>query len=169
MNASAEPGASLLPELAVNVVRLLEQRGETAALAETTAGGLAIAALIAVPGASRVTPGGLVAYANGPKVELLRVKEDLLREHGAVSAECAAAMADGVRDLFGVTWGLAETGIAGPGGGAAGKPPGIIFAAIAGPGGAATDEWRFTGSRRDVMEQAAAGVLRLLLHRLENA
>src|SRR5436190_12699727 len=99
--------STLNPELvAAELVARLKERGQTVAVAESTAGGLVLAALIAVPGASAVTPGGLVAYANTPKIDLLGVSRDLLRAHGAVSAECAIAMAEGARRLFGTDWGL---------------------------------------------------------------
>jgi PncC family amidohydrolase len=145
---------------AARIVSLLAERHETVSLAETTAGGLLTAALIAVPGASSVTPGGIVPYDNRPKVQLLGVSKALLRAHGAVSGECVAAMAEGVRAVFRTTWGLAESGIAGPGAGSAEKPAGTLYAAIAGPSGVSVQRWHFAGDRNEIMDQAARSFLR---------
>jgi PncC family amidohydrolase len=153
---------------AADVVARLKERGQTVAVAESTAGGLVAAALIAVPGASAVTPGGLVAYSNTPKMDLLGVPRDVLRAHGAVSAECAAAMAEGARRAFSTDWGLAETGLAGPGG-TPEKPAGTIFAAVAGPNGTVTRHWRFEGDRLSVMQQTADSLLALLAEQLPAA
>ena len=151
---------------ATTVVARLRERTETVSVAETTAGGLILASLIAVPGASAVTPGGIVPYDNRPKMALLDIPRDLLKAHGAVSHECAAAMAEAVRAKFGTAWGLAETGISGPTGGTDEKPAGTVFAAIAGPGGTETQRWRFAGERAEVMDQVAREMLRWFESRL---
>ena len=93
-----------------------------------------MAALVARPGASAVLRGGVVAYATDLKTELLGVPADLLAERGAVDADVARAMAVGVRDRLGADWGLATTGVAGPGA-QDGTPPGTFHVAVAGPAG----------------------------------
>ena len=148
---------------AEELLSLLKDRGQTLALAESTAGGLATAALIAVPGASAVVAGTVVAYNNRSKVEILGVSRDLIREHGAVSAECAVAMAEAARRVFGTDWALAETGIAGPGGGSPERPAGTGFIAAAGPEGSEVRRLTIEGDRDTVMSSTVGELLRLLV------
>ncbi len=86
-----------------------------------------------MPGASVVLLGAVVSYATEVKISVLGVPEELVAQHGVVSAECAEAMARGVRRLMGSTWGLATTGVAGPGR-QDDRPPGMVFVGVAGPG-----------------------------------
>jgi nicotinamide-nucleotide amidase len=124
--------------LASVVIDRLRQRGETLAVAESCTGGGLGAALAAVPGASDVFLGGVIAYANAVKQDLLGVPADLLASHGAVSDPVARAMAAGVQRLTGATWTIAVTGIAGPAGGSAEKPVGTVYMAVVGPAAPAT-------------------------------
>ncbi|MEE2679817.1 MAG: competence/damage-inducible protein A [Myxococcota bacterium] len=117
--------------LPVVVGRLLRDGGYTLAVAESCTGGLVAESLTEVPGASDYFLGGVVAYANAAKTELLGVPEALLAEHGAVSEPVARAMAEGVRERFGASFGLATTGISGPGGGSEAKPVGLVYLALA--------------------------------------
>ncbi len=133
--------------LASVVLAGLRQRGQTLAVAESCTGGGLGAALAAVPGASDVFLGGVIAYANAVKQQLLGVPAELLREHGAVSDPVARAMAEGVQRLTGSTWALAVSGIAGPGGGSPGKPVGLVHLALAGPRGCSSEGVRFGASR----------------------
>ena len=133
--------------LASVVLERLRRRGETLAVAESCTGGGLGAALAAVPGASDVFLGGVIAYANSLKEGLLGVPPELLAEHGAVSDPVAIAMAEGVRRGTGSDWALSVTGIAGPGGGSAAKPVGLVHLGLAGPGGSGSAAVRFGGSR----------------------
>jgi nicotinamide-nucleotide amidase len=133
--------------LAGVVLERLRQRGETLAVAESCSGGGIGAALTAVPGASDVFLGGVIAYANSVKRDVLGIPASLLDEHGAVSGPVAEAMAGGARRLTGADWAVAVSGIAGPGGGTAEKPVGLVQIAVAGPDGCASEAVRF-GSRR---------------------
>ena len=134
--------------LASVVLELLRRRGESLAVAESCTGGGLGAALAAVPGASDVFRGGVIAYANAVKQELLGVPAALLDSHGAVSDPVALAMAEGARRVTGASWAIAVTGIAGPGGGTAEKPVGLVHIAVAGPDGSRSEAVRFGSSRR---------------------
>ena len=133
--------------LAAVVLERLQQRGETVAVAESCSGGGIGAALAAVPGASQSFVGGVIAYANSVKLQLLGVPEALLREQGAVSDAVVIAMAEGVRRCTGATWSVAVSGIAGPGGGSAEKPVGLVHIAVAGADGVQAEPVRFGAQR----------------------
>ncbi|MFZ9570341.1 MAG: competence/damage-inducible protein A [Vulcanococcus sp.] len=144
--------------LASVVLERLRQRGETLAVAESCTGGGLGAFLAAVPGASDVFLGGVIAYANSVKQGLLEVPLALLETHGAVSDPVAQAMAEGVRRRTGADWALAITGVAGPGGGSAEKPVGLVHLAVAGPHGCSSEAVRFSASRgRDWIQTLSAG------------
>ena len=144
------------------IADLLRQRGETAALAESCTGGLVSKYLTDFAGSSDVFKGGVVSYHNDLKRDLLGVPEAVLSAHGAVSEETAKAMALGVAARTGAEWGLAITGIAGPGGGTEAKPIGLVWIALAGKGEVATRRYEFPGDREWVRERAAVAALRLL-------
>jgi nicotinamide-nucleotide amidase len=117
---------------AKNVVANLREKGESVAVAESvTAGGLG-AAITHAPGASHVFIGGIIAYTNDVKINALGIAPSLISEHGVVSEEVANAMADAIREKFGTTWGIATTGIAGPGA-YEGIAEGTVWVAIRGP------------------------------------
>lgn len=113
------------------VGRLLAERGRTLAVAESCTGGLIAQKLTDVPGSSAYFLGGVVAYGNAAKRDLLGVPAKLLATHGAVSDEVARAMAEGARARFGADLAVATTGIAGPGGGTPEKPTGLVHVALA--------------------------------------
>lgn len=157
--------------LAQVVGRLLQERQETLAVAESCTGGLLGAMITDVPGSSAYFQGGIVAYANAVKEQLLQVPATVLATQGAVSAATAAAMAKGVRERLGTTWGLSMTGIAGPGGATATKPVGLVYIGLAGPAGLVQSwEHRFSPERgRDWIRhlsacQALDHLRRVLLH-----
>jgi nicotinamide-nucleotide amidase len=115
-----------------SVIAALIERGETVSVAESiTAGGLG-RALTSPPGASAVFRGGVIAYSNQVKIDFLGVDPELISRHSVVSEEVAIAMADSIRNKFGTTWGIATTGVAGPGD-FEGTPEGTIWIAISGP------------------------------------
>jgi nicotinamide-nucleotide amidase len=117
------------------VVRQLQERGETVAVAESCTGGGIGATLTEVPGASAVFLGGTIAYSNEVKRHWLQVSPEDLQTQGAVSAPVAEQMALGVRGSFGSHWGVSVTGIAGPGGGTLEKPVGLVYIGLAAPDG----------------------------------
>lgn len=144
------------------VGRLLADRGESVATAESCTGGMIGARLTSVVGASGWYPGGITSYANAVKEQVLGVPAAVLEEHGAVSAECARAMAEGVATGLDATWGLSVTGIAGPGGGTADKPVGLVFVGLAGPDGVTVRELRMTGDRERIRQRSSTIALHLL-------
>ena len=144
--------------LASVVLAALRQRGQTLAVAESCTGGGLGAALAAVPGASDVFLGGVIAYANSVKQQLLGVPAGTLAAHGAVSDPVALAMAEGACRVTGADWGIAVTGVAGPGGGSADKPVGLVHIAIAGPAGSSSAAVRFGATRgRSWIQTLTAG------------
>ena len=154
--------------LAAVVLQQLRDRHQTLAVAESCTGGGLGAALAAVPGASDVFLGGVIAYANAVKQGLLGVPAGMLASHGAVSDPVAQAMAEGARRATGADWALAVTGIAGPGGGSAEKPVGLVHIALAGPDGCQSEGVCFGASRgRSWIQTLTAGEalnrLRLML------
>ena len=118
--------------LSTSIIASLTARGETVAVAESlTAGGLGNA-LTHAPGASLVFMGGIIAYTNEVKTQVLGIPSQLIEEFTVVSEEVANAMADAVREKFGTTWGIATTGIAGPGD-YQGIPEGTVWISVRGP------------------------------------
>ncbi len=133
VNWGESTGSYMAADIAVGVAGALMARGETLAVAESATGGLILSLLTDVPGASAWLRGGLVPYTNEAKREALGVPAETLAAHGAVSAETALAMARAAALLFGATWGLGETGIAGPQTGRRSrKPAGLTYIAVAG-------------------------------------
>lgn len=134
-------------ELEEVIVALMKERRLTLSVAESCTGGMLASRLISVPGASDVFERGLVTYSNRAKVELLGVREEVIRSYGAVSEECAQAMAEGVRLLSSTDWGLSVTGIAGPTGGTPEKPVGLVYIGVAGPDESKVFRYQFVGDR----------------------
>ena len=144
-------------------------RGLTLAISETDSGGLAGYRITNVPGASKVFPGAVTAYGNRVKMGVLGVPADLLRAHGAVSAECVLAMADGVRRVVGADVGVAASGIAGPTGGNAEKPIGTVFVAISRDGERRAERHQFSGDRLEIRAAFAEVLLALAAAVLDGA
>jgi nicotinamide-nucleotide amidase len=152
-------GKARFPEA---ICQLLEAKGLTLALAESCTGGLVSELVTAHAGASNVFRGGAVTYANDAKIALLGVAPELLARFGAVSAEVARAMADGARRAFNADIALALTGIAGPGGGSADKPIGLVHLAVSDVNGLSDRRIVFTGNREQVRRRAAFAGLSLV-------
>lgn len=146
---------------AATLVGLLRQRGETVGCAESLTGGLVCATLVAVPGASHVVRGAIVAYAVDLKASLLGVDDQLLTTCGAVTAATAEAMARGAAKRLGATYGLATTGVAGPDP-SEGKPAGTVHIAVVGPDGVYGRQLQLEGDRHTVRSDSANAVLELL-------
>ena len=154
---------------AIELGRLLSAKGETLSVAETTTGGLITASIIAVPGSSAYYDRGIVAYSKASKIESLGIPEDRLAEHGAVSAETAELLALSVRKIAGTTYGLAETGIAGPIAGRSPKPIGTAHVAFAGPHGVRSVSLQLEGDRQEIQCGIAEQAVSFALACLQNS
>ena len=147
------------------LVDLLRAGGATLATAESLTGGRLAAAVTAVPGASAAYVGGVVAYATRVKQDLLGVPDAVLAGHGVVSAECARAMADGVRTALDATWGLSTTGVAGPDR-QEGHPVGTVFVGVSGPSGSSAVALSLSGDRAEVQDRTVAEAIATLVWKL---
>ena len=141
------------------VAGLFRERAVTLSLAESCSGGLIAKRITDIPGSSAYFSEGIVTYSNAAKSRLLGVSTELLNSYGAVSSECAAAMAQGVRTASGSDLGLAVTGIAGPDGGSGEKPVGTVFISLAAEDGCRTRRFQFSGSRDEIRTLTAWSAL----------
>lgn len=155
-----------MKELDEKIAGLLRVSGLTLAVAESCSGGLLAKRITDIPGSSGYFLLGMVTYANSAKIKVLNVPEETLVLHGAVSADTASAMAEGVRLLAGSDLGLATTGIAGPDGGTPAKPVGTVFIALADAAGCSVSCYCFNGSRHEVREATVVAALQFLENRL---
>jgi nicotinamide-nucleotide amidase len=151
--------------LAQQVGERLRQHGQWLAVAESCTGGLLGAALTDVPGSSAYFRGGIICYADRVKVDLLRVPEPTLRQHGAVSQQTAAAMAEGVRQLLQADIGVSITGVAGPDAEES-KPAGLTFIGMA-IDVSTTHRFQWNGDRWDNRRRSVIAALELLVRALE--
>jgi nicotinamide-nucleotide amidase len=126
--------------------------------AESLTGGRLAVVFTEVPGSSTTFKGGVVTYATEMKVAVLGVPQEVVDTHGVVSAECAEAMAEGVRSLTGATYGVSTTGVAGPAE-QEGKPPGTVFIGLAGPDGVTSVALGLEGERSEITRQSVEGAL----------
>lgn len=159
--------------LAKIVLDELRAREATLAVAESCTGGLLSNAFTDIPGASKIFLGGVVCYANDAKVQMLDVPEDLLLQHGAVSAEGAVALVTGAAERFGVDYALSVTGFAGPGGGTENAPVGTIYLGYSSPVGVWSRKVVYSGDRLTVKARAVNAALdwmrrKLLRYKVED-
>jgi len=155
-------------ELEEVVGRLLGERGLTIATAESCTGGMIADRITHLSGSSAYFERGVVAYSNASKIDLLAVPEELIRAHGAVSSEVAKAMAEGIRSAAGTDIGLSTTGIAGPTGGSAEKPVGLVWISCADSSGTLALKFHFGDVRYRVKERASQAALEIVRRRLLN-
>ena len=155
-------------DLETALIDLLHTSGKKIAVAESCTGGLISKRITDVPGASAVLDGSVVSYANEVKQNLLGVKAETLRQFGAVSEETAAEMAEGVRKLMNADYGISATGIAGPGGGIAEKPVGLVYIACSGAKGTVTRKFNLRRGRDHIRTLTANYVLSLAIEIIRN-
>ncbi len=144
------------------VGKLLRQKRRTLATAESCTGGLLAKLITDVPGSSDYFLNGWICYSNESKIQLLRVAPDILARHGAVSEPVARQLAESARTLSKADYALSVTGIAGPGGGSAEKPVGLVYIALAHPAGGDVQQWNFAGERQTMRQRTAVAALNLL-------
>ena len=150
-------------ELAAAVLEASRRRGWRVATAESCTGGLVVAALTAIPGASDVVDRGFVTYSNKSKMDLLGVPEAILAAHGAVSGETSLTMAQGAVSRAGVDLAVSVTGVAGPGGSSAEKPVGLVYLGVATKSGGHSERRIFPGDRAEIRRAAMVLALEMLL------
>lgn len=147
--------------------KLLKRHGKTLSTAESCTGGLIASLITSVAGSSEYYLGTVVSYANSVKQGVLGVPEEILINHGAVSSECVAAMADGVRKLTGSDFSVATSGIAGPGGGSEEKPVGLVWIGVSSQLGTETFRLVFNSDRKRNIERFASSALHKILQKLQ--
>lgn len=140
----------------------------TLSTAESITGGGMGALIVKIPGASRYYMGGVIAYDNRIKNEILKVPDLVLKSFGAVSPQCAKAMVEGVASLFKTDTAVAVTGIAGPSGGSARKPVGLVYAAFYVCGKIKVKKYLFKGSRSSIILETKATVLEDYIKMIKN-
>ena len=148
--------------LARVVVEKLKEKNMTIAVAESCTGGLMASALVDIEGSSEVFSEGLITYSNEAKINRLGVSVQTLKNHGAVSLECAQEMALGVAKLSGTNIGIGITGVAGPGGGTEEKPVGLVYAAVSVNGKVSVNELKYTGNRQRIRGRAVMATLDMI-------
>ena len=158
-----QASANLAMTTAEELVKRLTEAGMTCATAESCTGGGVGCAITGVAGSSAVFMGGVISYDNAVKRDVLGVPEEVLSTQGAVSSECAAAMAEGARRLLKTDLAVSVTGIAGPGGGSAEKPVGLVWFGLSTNAGTTTEKMVFPGDREAVRSAAIDHALRLVL------
>ena len=149
-------------DLEQRVGELLKAHNLTVATAESCTGGLVASRLTDVPGASAYVKGGVVAYWNEIKRNILHVKAETLEKFGAISRQTALEMATNVREIFGTTIGLSTTGVAGPST-SEGKPVGLVYVAVVGENFSEVKECHLSGSRTEIKFQAADEAFNLVI------
>ena len=153
-----------IPTLEIELRELLRQRPEvTVATAESCTGGSIARRITSVDGSSAYFVGGVVSYSNDVKHRLLGVPLDILENPGAVSEETAKAMAEGAKQALGAEFAVSSTGIAGPGGGTARKPVGLVYIGQSGPSGTIVERHQFSGNRGEVIDASTQRALELLV------
>ena len=148
--------------------RLLAESGKTVSAAESCTGGTISALFTAVPGSSEYYLGSVTSYANSVKTGVLGVDPEIIEKYGAVSSECVAQMAEGVRRLTGSDFSVATSGIAGPGGGSESKPVGLVWIGVSSQKGTETLKMVYKGDRKRNMERFAASALDTLRKKILN-
>jgi nicotinamide-nucleotide amidase len=148
--------------LSLIVGGLLKEKGQTLAVAESCTGGSLGKIITDIPGSSDYFVGGIIAYSNEMKKKLLSVSDDILNKYGAVSEECACAMAEGVVKNLGASVGISITGVAGPAGGADEKPVGLVYIGLASPGKLEAKQFKFGNERDRNRERSAISALDMI-------
>lgn len=146
---------------------LLKAYGKTLSTAESCTGGMISSLITSVPGSSEYFLGSVTSYANGVKENVLGVPAEIIEEHGAVSSDCVAAMAEGVRRITSSDYSVATSGIAGPGGGSEEKPVGTVWIGVSSDNGTETFRLKFNSDRKRNIERFSSSALHILLNKIK--
>lgn len=146
---------------------LLKAYGKTLSTAESCTGGMISSLITSVPGSSEYFLGSVTSYANEVKENVLGVPAEIIAEHGAVSSECVAAMAEGVRRITSSDYSVATSGIAGPGGGSEEKPVGTVWIGVSSDNGTETFRLKFNSDRKRNIERFSSSALHILLNKIK--
>lgn len=155
-------------ELLNKVSKFLREKNLTIAVAESCTGGLIAHSLTNIPGSSDYFDRGIISYSNKSKIDLLGVKENILKKYGAVSEQVAKAMAEGVRTKSNVDIGISTTGIAGPTGGTEEKPIGLVYIGISTSKSTMVKKFHFSGNRLQNKEDTCNAALGTILEYIRN-
>jgi nicotinamide-nucleotide amidase len=151
----------------VQMISLIRKKKAKLALAESCTGGLLSSMITEISGVSDIYMGAIVSYSNKAKMRLLNVSDETLEKYGAVSEQTARDMAAGACVAFMAEYSVAITGVAGPTGGTADKPVGLVWLAVAGPGFVKAERKNFSGDRQSIQRQSAEAATLLLLNALQ--
>jgi nicotinamide-nucleotide amidase len=146
---------------------LLKAYGKTLSTAESCTGGMISSLITSVAGSSLYFLGSVISYANEVKENVLGVPAEIIAEHGAVSSECVAAMAEGVRRITSSDYSVATSGIAGPGGGSEEKPVGTVWIGVSSDNGTETFRLKFNSDRKRNIERFSSSALHILLNKIK--
>ena len=146
---------------------LLKAYGKTLSTAESCTGGMISSLITSVAGSSEYFLGSVTSYANEVKENVLGVPAEIIAEHGAVSSECVAAMAEGVRRITSSDYSVATSGIAGPGGGSEEKPVGTVWIGVSSDNGTETFRLKFNSDRKRNIERFSSSALHILLNKIK--
>ena len=154
---------SEISDLAKQIVGIATAKGLKIGFAESLTGGMISAQIVSVPGASLCLEGSVVSYSNEVKINVLKVDAEVIRDHGAVSEQCAKQMASGARELLGADFAISVTGIAGPAGGSDYKPVGTVYIGISSSDECYADHFVFEGDRESIRLQTVKEAYKLLI------
>lgn len=153
------------PEMVVG--RLLKERKESVCTAESCTGGQVAQMITSIPGSSEYYKGSVVAYSNEIKVRMLAVPEDIIKKHGAVSREVVCSMASGARKIFGCSFAVATSGIAGPDGGSEEKPVGTVWISVSSDDGTKAEKFVYGTDRQTNIRRFSLAALNMLMRQIK--
>lgn len=148
------------------VKKIIEEKNITLTVAESCTGGMLGCIFTSFPGSSKIFKGGIISYSNDVKINVLKVSEQIINDFGAVSKECAEAMATNVRRIFDSDYGFSITGIAGPDGGSLEKPVGTVWLACADKFGTEAFLCNFNGDRENIRYSAVEQAIQILYSKI---
>jgi len=146
--------------------KIIAEKDITIAVAESCTGGMLGGLITSISGSSKIFKGGVISYSNDIKINVLKVDEQIINDFGAVSEECAKAMALNVREIFDVDYSISITGIAGPDGGSIEKPVGTVWMACVDEFGVETFLSNFKGNRDDIRNSAVSLAIQVLYNKI---